>query len=327
MKLARRTFLHLTAGTAAVPAVSRFAWAQAYPARPVRLLIGFSAGGLGDIVARLMGQWLSERLGQQFIVENRTGAASNVAADALVRSAPDGYTLLMSSTVNAINTTVYDNLGFNFIRGTTPIASIIGTPLVMMVHPSFPAKTVPDFIAHAKVNPGKLNYGSAGSGSLSHVVTELLKMTTGTKLVHISYRGGDAPAITDLLGGHLHVYFGTLPASIEYVTAGNLRALAVTSATRSPALPDIPALGEFLPGFEASVLWTGLNAPANTPAEIVERLNREINAGLADPQLNARLAGLGATALPGSPADYAKLVVDETEKWGKVVRAANIKAA
>jgi len=327
MKLPRRTFLHLTVGTAAMPAVSRLAWPQAYPARPVRLLIGFSAGGLGDIVARLMGQWLSERLGQQFIVENRTGAASNVAADALVRSAPDGYTLLMSSTVNAINATVYDNLGFNFIRDTTPIASIIGTPLVMMVHPSFPAKTVPDFIAHAKVNPGKLNYGSAGSGSLSHVVTELLKMTTGMKLVHVSYRGGDAPAITDLLGGHLHVYFGTLPASIEYVTAGNLRALAVTSATRSPALPDIPALGEFLPGFEASVLWTGLNAPANTPAEIVERLNREINAGLADPQLNARLAGLGATALPGSPADYAKLVVDETEKWGKVVRAANIKAA
>ena len=327
MKLPRRTFLHLTVGTAAMPAVSRLAWPQAYPARPVRLLIGFSAGGLGDIVARLMGQWLSERLGQQFIVENRAGAASNIAADALVRSAPDGYTLLMSSTVNAINATVYDNLGFNFIRDTTPIAGIIGTPLVMMVDPTFPAKTVPDFITYAKVNSGKLNYGSAGSGSLSHVVTELLKMTTGIKLVHVSYRGGDAPAITDLLGGHLHVYFGTLPASIEYVTAGNLRALAVTSATRSPALPDIPALGEFLPGFEASVLWTGLNAPGNTPAEIVESLNREINAGLADPQLNARLAGLGATALPGSPADYAKLVVDETEKWGKVVRAANIKAA
>jgi tripartite-type tricarboxylate transporter receptor subunit TctC len=326
MKLPRRTLLHLTAGAIAVPAVARLAWAQAYPARPVRLLIGFSAGGLGDIVARLMGQWLSERLGQQFIVENRTGAASNVAADALVRSAPDGYTLLMSSTVNAINATVYDNLGFNFIRDTTPIASIIGTPLVMMVHPSFPAKTAPDFITHAKVNPGKLNYGSAGSGSLSHVVTELLKMTTDIKLVHVSYRGGDAPAITDLLGGHLQVYFGTLPASIEYVRAGNLRALAVTSATRSPALPDIPALGEFLPGFEASVLWNGLNAPGNTPAEIVGKLNREINAGLADPKLNARLAELGATALPGSPTDYAKLVVDETEKWGKVVRAANIKA-
>jgi len=326
MKLPRRTFLHLTAGAAALPAVSCFAWAQAYPVRPVRLLIGFSAGGLGDIVARLMGQWLSERFGQQFIVENRPGAASNIAADALVRSAPDGYTLLMSSTVNAINTTIYDNLGFNFIRDTTPIAGIIGTPLVMMVDPSSPAKTVPDFIAHAKGNPGKLNYGSAGSGSLSHVVTELFKMTTGVNMAHVSYRG-DAQAITDLLGGQLQVYFGTLPASIEYVRARNLRALAVTSATRSQALPDIPALGEFLPGFKESLLWNGLNAPRNAPAEIVDKLNREINAGLADPKLNARLAELGATALPGSPADYAKLVVDETEKWGKVVRAANIKAA
>ncbi len=320
MKLPRRTFLHLTAGAAAVPAVSRLAWAQAYPARPVRLLIGFTAGGLGDIVARLMGQWLSERLGQQFIVENRTGAASNVAADALVRSAADGYTLLMSSTVNAINATVYDNLGFNFIRDTTPIASIFGTPLVMMVHPSFPAKTVPDFITHAKVNPGKLNYGSAGSGSVSHVVTELLKMTTRINLVHVSYRGGDVQAITDLLGGHLQVYIGTLPASVEYVRAGNLRGLAVTSATRSHALPEIPTMGEFLPGFEASILWTGLHAPRNTPAEIVEKLNREINAGVADPELKARLAELGATPLRGSPADYAKLVVDETEKWGKVVK-------
>jgi tripartite-type tricarboxylate transporter receptor subunit TctC len=326
MKLRRRTFLHLAAGAAALPAVSRFAWAQAYPARPVRWLTGFGAGGLGDIVARLMGQWLSERLGQQFIVENRPGAASNIAAEALVRSAPDGYTLLMSSTVNAINSTIYDNLGFNFIRDTTPIAGIIGTPLVMMVDPSFPAKTVADFITHAKGNPGKLNYGSVGSGSLSHVVTELFKMTTGINMVHVSYRG-DVQAITDLLGGQLQVYFGTLPASMEYVRAGNLRALAVTSATRSPALPDVPALGEFQAGFEASVLWTGLNAPRNTPADIVDKLNREINAGLADPKLNARLAELGATALPGSPADYAKLVFNETEKWGKVVRAANIKAA
>jgi len=318
MPLVRREFLHLGSAAAVATVIPSLASAQTYPTRPVRLLTGFGAGGLGDIVARLMGQWLAERLGQQFIVENRTGAASNIAADALVRSAPDGYTLLMSSTVNAINTTLYDNLGFNFIRDTTPIAGIIGTPLVMMVDPSFPAKTIPDFIAHAKANPGKLNYGSAGSGSLSHVVTELLKMTAHVNMVHVSYRG-DLQAITDLLGGQLQVYFGTLPASIEYVRAGNLRALAVTSTTRSPALPDIPALGEFLPGFEASI-WVGLTAPRNTPTEIVEKLNREINAGLADPKLKARLADLGTTPLPGSPADYAKLGVDETEKWGKVVK-------
>ena len=318
MPLVRREFLHLGSAAAVATVIPSLASAQTYPTRPVRLLTGFSAGGLGDIVARLMGQWLAERLGQQFIVENRTGAASNIAADALVRSAPDGYTLLMSSTVNAINTTLYDNLGFNFIRDTTPVAGIIGTPLVMMVDPSFPAKTIPDFIAHAKANPGKLNYGSAGSGSLSHVVTELLKMTAHVNMVHVSYRG-DLQAITDLLGGQLQVYFGTLPASIEYVRAGNLRALAVTSTTRSPALPDIPALGEFLPGFEASI-WVGLTAPRNTPTEIVEKLNREINAGLADPKLKARLADLGTTPLPGSPADYAKLGVDETEKWGKVVK-------
>ncbi len=318
MPLARREFLHLGSAAAVATVIPSLACAQTYPTRPVRLLTGFGAGGLGDIVARLMGQWLSERLGQQFIVENRTGAASNIAADALVRSAPDGYTLLMSSTVNAINTTLYDNLGFNFIRDTTPIAGIIGTPLVMMVDPSFPAKTFPDFITYAKGNPGKLNYGSAGSGSLSHVVTELLKMTAHVNMVHVSYRG-DLQAITDLLGGQLQVYFGTLPASIEYVRAGNLRALAVTSTTRSLALPDIPALGEFLPGFEASI-WVGITAPRNTPAEIVEKLNREINAGVADPELKARLAELGATPLRGSPADYAKLVVDETEKWGKVVK-------
>jgi len=318
MPLVRREFLHLGSAAAIATVIPSLASAQTYPTRPVRLLTGFSAGGLGDMVARLMGQWLSERLGQQFIVENRTGAASNIAADALVRSAPDGYTLLMSSTVNAINTTLYDNLGFNFIRDTTPIAGIIGTPLVMMVDPSFPAKTFPDFITYAKGNPGKLNYGSAGSGSLSHVVTELLKMTAHVNMVHVSYRG-DLQAITDLLGGQLQVYFGTLPASIEYVRAGNLRALAVTSTTRSLALPDIPALGEFLPGFEASI-WVGITAPRNMPAEIVEKLNREINAGLADPKLKARLADLGTTPLPGSPADYAKLGIDETEKWGKVVK-------
>jgi tripartite-type tricarboxylate transporter receptor subunit TctC len=324
MPLARREFLHLGSAAAVATVIPSLASAQTYPTRPVRLLVGFGAGGLGDIVARLIGQWLSERFGEQFIVENRPGATGNIATEALVRSAPDGYTLLMSSTVSAINATLYDNLGFNFIRDTTPIARIIGTPLVMMVHPSFPAKTVPDFISHARVNPGKLNYGSAGSGSVTHVVTELLKMTTGINLVHVSYRGGDAQAITDLLGEHLQVYIGTLPASVEYVRAGNLRGLAVTSATRSHALPDVPAMAEFLPGFEASI-WNGLNAPRNTPAEIVEKLNREINAGLADPRLKARLAELGATALPGSPADYAKLVVDETEKWGKVVKLSGAK--
>jgi tripartite-type tricarboxylate transporter receptor subunit TctC len=318
MKLRRRQFLQIAGAAVVAPASSRGAWAQAYPTRPVRLIVGFAAGGVTDIVARLIGQRLSERLGQQFFVENRTGAATNVATEAVVRAAPDGYTLLVSSAANAINATLYDSLKFNFIRDTTPVASVIGTPLVMMVNPSFPAKTVPAFIAYAKDNPGKINMASSGSGSPPHVAGELFKMTTGIKMIHIPYRG-DVPAITDLLAGQVQVYFGTLPASVEYVRAGNLRALAVTSAARSPALPDIPAMGEFLPGFEASI-WNGLSAPKNTPAEIVEKLNREINAGLADPELKAHLADLGATPFPGSPADYAKLVADETEKWGKVVK-------
>jgi tripartite-type tricarboxylate transporter receptor subunit TctC len=318
MKLRRRQFLQIAGAAVVAPASSRGAWAQAYPTRPVRLIVGFAAGGVTDIVARLIGQRLSERLGQQFFVENRTGAATNVATEAVVRAAPDGYTLLVSSAANAINATLYDSLKFNFIRDTTPVSSVIGTPLVMMVNPSFPAKTVPAFIAYAKDNPGKINMASSGSGSPPHVAGELFKMTTGIKMIHIPYRG-DVPAITDLLAGQVQVYFGTLPASVEYVRAGNLRALAVTSAARSPALPDTPAMGEFLPGFEASI-WNGLSAPKNTPAEIVEKLNREINAGLADPELKARLADLGATPFPGSPADYAKLVADETEKWGKVVK-------
>jgi tripartite-type tricarboxylate transporter receptor subunit TctC len=319
MKLHRRQFLQLAvAAIVAVPAGSRAAWAQAYPTRPVRLLVGFAPGGVTDIMARLMGQRLSDRLGQQFFVENRTGAATNVATEAVVRAAPDGYTLLVSSAANAINATLYENLNFNFIRETTPIASIVGTPLVMVVNPSTSAKTVPAFIAYAKANPGKINMASSGSGSPPHVAGELFKMMTGIKMIHVPYRG-DVPAITDLLAGQVHVYFGTLPASIEYIRAGNLRALAVTSATRLQALPNVPTMGEFLPGYEASI-WNGLNAPKNTPAEIIEKLNKEINASLADPSLKTRIAELGATPLPGSPADYAKLLADETEKWGKVVK-------
>jgi tripartite-type tricarboxylate transporter receptor subunit TctC len=323
MSIARREFLRLGSAAAIATVVPSLATAQAYPVRPVRLIVGFAAGGVTDIVARLMGQWLSERLGQQFIVENRTGAATNIATDAVIRSAPDGYTLLMSSAANAINATLYDSLNFNFIRDTTPIASVIGTPLVMMVNPSFPAKTVPAFVAYAKENPDKLNYGSGGSGSPPHVAAELFKMMAGVKLTHVSYRG-DVQAITDLLAGQVQVYIGTLPASVEYVRAGNLRALAVTGATRSPALPDIPIMREFLPGYEATI-WNGVNAPKNTPAEIVEKLNREINAALADPKHKARLAELGATPLPGSPTDYAKLIVDETEKWGRVVKLSGAK--
>jgi tripartite-type tricarboxylate transporter receptor subunit TctC len=327
MKLRRRQFLQLAAATTAAalaPASSRLAWAQAYPARPVRLLVGFAVGGVTDIVARLMGQRLSERLGQQFFVENRTGAATNVATEALVRAAPDGYTLLMASASNAINATLYDNLNFNFMRDTTPIASLIGTPLVMLVNPSFPAKTVPAFIAYAEENQGKINMASSGSGSPPHVAGELFKMMAGVNMVHVPYRG-DLPAITDLLAKQVQVYFGTLPASIEYVKAGHLRALAVTGATRSDALPDIAPLGEFLPGYEATI-WNGLNAPKNTPAEIVEKLNREINAVLADPKFIARLAELGATPVSGTPADYARLIADETEKWGKVVKLSGARA-
>jgi tripartite-type tricarboxylate transporter receptor subunit TctC len=318
MKLRRRQFLQLAGAAMVAPVSPRLSWAQSYPTRPVRLIVGFAPGGVTDIVARLMGQWLSERLGQQFIVENRTGAATNVATEAVVRAAPDGYTLLVSSAANAINATLYDNLNFNFIRDTVPIASIISTPLVMTVSPSFSAKTVPAFIAYAKGNPGKINMASSGSGSPPHVAGELFKVMTGIKMIHVPYRG-DVPAITDLLAGQVQVYFGTLPASIEYIKAGNLRALAATSATRLRVLPDVPTVAEFLPGYEATIC-NGLNAPRNTPAEIVEKLNREINVALADPKLIARLAELGAEPLSGSPGDYARLVADETEKWGKVVK-------
>jgi tripartite-type tricarboxylate transporter receptor subunit TctC len=292
MKLPRRQFLHLAAGAVALPTVSRIALAQTYPTRPVRIIVGFPAGGAADIVGRLMAQWLSERLGQQFIVDNRPGAGTNIAAEAVVRAAPDGYTLLWITTANASNATLYDKLNFNFIRDIAPVANINGLPFVMEVNPSFPAKTVPQFIAYAKANPGEINMASNGIGGIPHLAGELFTMMAGVNMLHVPYRG-DAPALTGLLGGQVQVYFSTLPGSIGYIKAGNLRALAVTSATRSDALPDIPTVGEFVPGYEASA-WQGIGAPKNTPVEIVDKLNKEINAALADPKIKSRLADLGA---------------------------------
>jgi tripartite-type tricarboxylate transporter receptor subunit TctC len=322
--LGRREFLHLAAGAAALPAVSRIAWAQAYPSRPVRLIVGFAPGGTTDITARLIGQWLSERLGQQFLIENRTGAATNIATEAVVRAPADGYTLLLVTASNAINATLYDKLGFNFIRDIAPVAGIIRYPLVMQVNPSFPAKTVPEFISHAKSNPGKVSYGSGGIGTSIHVASELFKMMAGIDMIHVPYRGG-APAMTDLMGGQIQVVFNPVPESMEHIKAGKLRPLAVTGATRSEALPDVPTVGDFVPGFEASALQ-GIGAPKDTPAEIVEKLNKEINAGLADPKLKARFADLGATVFVVSPADFGKFVADETEKWAEVIKFAGAKA-
>jgi tripartite-type tricarboxylate transporter receptor subunit TctC len=323
MKLPRRNFLQLAAGAAALSAMPRIARAQAYRTRPVRIIVGFAAGGPNDILARLMGQWLSEHLGQPFVTENRTGAATNIATEAVVRAPPDGYTLLLVTPANAISATLYDNLNFNFIRDITPVASFVRAPFVMVVNPSFPAKSVPEFVAYAKANPGKINMASGGIGTANHVGGELFKMLAGVNLVHVPYRGSP-PALTDLLGGQVQVYFSPMPASIEYIKTGRLRALAVTTAERSQALPDVPTVAEFVPSYEASS-WYGIGAPAGTPAEIVDKLNKEINAGLADPKLNARLAELGGTAMVGSPADFGKFIADETEKWGKVIRAANIK--
>jgi tripartite-type tricarboxylate transporter receptor subunit TctC len=323
MKLSRQQFLHLAAGAAALPAVSRIAAAQSYPTRPVRLLAGFPPGGAVDIVARVMGQWLSERLGTPFVIENRPGAGGNIATEAVVRASPDGYTLLMVNVGNAINTTLYDKLNFNFIRDIVPAASIMRAPGVMVVNPSVPANTVPEFIAYAKANPGKVNMASAGNGTTGHVFGELFKFMTGVNMVHVPYRGG-APAITDLLGGQVQVYFGPIPESIGHIRAGRLRPLAVTSAMRLEVLRDIPAVAEFVPGYEASG-WHGIGAPANTPREIVEKLNQEINAALADPKIKARLADIGGTVLAGSNADFGKLIADETEKWGKVVKFAGLK--
>jgi tripartite-type tricarboxylate transporter receptor subunit TctC len=323
MKLPRRKFLRLAAGAAALPAASSVAWAQSYPSRPVRLIVGFAAGGTGDITARLIGQWLAERLGQQFVIENRPGAGTNIATEAVVRATPDGYTLLMAGPSGAINATLYDKLNFNFIRDIAPVAGVVRQPSVIVVTPSVPATTVPEFIAYAKANPGKLSMASGGIGSPGHVSGELFKMMTGVNMAHVPYRGG-APALTDLLAGQVQVYFSPTPAAIEYIRAGKLRALAVTTAARSEALPEIPTLGEFVPGYEASS-WQGIGAPKNTSAEIVEKLNKEVNAGLTDPKMKARFAELGNAVLPGSPADFGKLIAEETEKWGKVIRAANIK--
>jgi tripartite-type tricarboxylate transporter receptor subunit TctC len=323
MKLPRRRLLHLAAGAVALPAVSRVAWAQAYPSRPVHIIVGFAAGSAFDILARLIGQWLSERLGQPFVVDNRPGAGGTIGTEAAARARPDGYTLLIIGSPDAINTTLYDNLSFKFIRDIAPVAAIARGPNVMVVHPSFPAKTVPEFIAYAKANPGRISMASAGVGSESHLAGELFKVMAGVDLVHVPYRG-QAPALTDLFGGQVQVDFATLPPSIEYAKAGKLRALAVTSAMRSEALPDLPAMAEFLPGYEASLV-TGLGAPKGTPAEIIERINRETNNALADPKMKALIADLGNTVLPGAPADFGKLIADEIEKWGKVIRAGSIK--
>lgn len=322
--LHRRQFLHLATGAAALPAASRIARAQAYPTRPVHIVVGFPAGGGTDVLARVMGQWLSEHLGQPFVIENRPGAASNVAAETVAKAPPDGYRLLMVTYVNAINATLYDNLNFNFLRDIAPIAGIMRAPNVMEVNPAVPAKTVPEFIAYANANPGQINMATVGSGSGSDIYGALFKKMAGVDLVPVAYRG-DAPAIAGLLGGQVQVYFGTLAGSIEQIRAGKLRALAVTTATRSQALPDIPTVGDFVPGYEASA-WFGVGAPNATPPEIVDRLNKEINAALIDPKMKAQLADLAGTVLAGSPADFGKLVVDETEKWGEVVKAANIKA-
>jgi tripartite-type tricarboxylate transporter receptor subunit TctC len=323
MKLPRRNFLHLAAGAAALPAVSRVARAQTYPTRPVRIIVGFAPGGTGDTIARLMGQWLSERLGRPFIIENRPGGGGIIGTEAVVRAAADGYTLLLIAPNNAISVTLYDNLNFNFIRDIAPVAGIMRAPNVMEVNPGVPVKTVPEFIAYAKANPGRINFASSGTGTSIHLSGELFKMMSGINMLHVPYRGA-AQAVTDLLGGQVQVMFDSLPASIEHIRTGKLRALAVTTAKRSDSLPYIPTVGEFVPGYEASQ-WYGLGTPKNTPAEIVAKLNKGINAALVDDKLRARLADLSGTMLPGSPADFGKLIADETEKWGKVIKAANIK--
>jgi tripartite-type tricarboxylate transporter receptor subunit TctC len=320
--LPRRRFLHLAAGAAALPAVTRIARAQSYPTRPVRLIEGFGAGGGADIVARLISQWLSERLGQQFVIENRPGATGNIAAGAVVNARPDGYTLLICVTANAINATLNDKLSFNFIRDIAPVAGIIRGPFIMEVSPSFPAKTVPEFIAYARANPGKINMASAGTGTGTHVAGELFKMMTGVEMFHVPYR---SEPLSDLIGGQVQVYFGPMPGSIEFIRAGQVRALAVTTATRWQALPDIPTVGEFVPDYEAS-FWTGIGAPQNSPVEIIDKLNKEINAALADPRISARLTDLGGVPLLVTPTGFGRVIVEDAEKWGKVIKFAGIKA-
>jgi tripartite-type tricarboxylate transporter receptor subunit TctC len=319
----RRRFLQLAAGAAALPAVSRIARAQAYPSRPVRIIVGFPAGGANDINARLMGQWLSDRLGRPFIVENRPGANTNIAAEAAINAAPDGYTLLITTVSNAVSATLYEKLKFNFIRDIAPVAGLARGTYVMVVNPSVPAATIPEFIAYTKDNLGKVAMASAGIGSGPHVAGELFKAMTGVDMLHVPYRG-DAPAITDLLGGQVQVYFSTLPGSIEHIRFGKLRALAVTAAARAETLPETPSMGELVPGYEASQ-WSGVGAPRNTPAQVIDKLNKEFNAALADAKIRAQLSELGSTAIPGSPADFGKLIADETDKWAKVVKLAGLK--
>jgi tripartite-type tricarboxylate transporter receptor subunit TctC len=323
MKLPRRQFLHLAAGAAALPSVTRTAWAQAYPARPVRIIVGAAPSGTYDIMARLIGEWLSERLGQPFVIENRPGAGTTIGTEAVVKAPPDGYTLLLVGAAAVTSALLYDKLNFNLIRDIAPVAAISREPHIMVVHPSVPASTVPEFIAYAKGNLGKISMASGGTGTVGHLSGELFTMMTGVNLVHAPYRGL-APALTDLLGGQVQVTFASMASSIEYIRTGKLRALAVTTATRSEILPDVPTVGEFVPGYEAST-WSGVGAPKATPAEIVEKLNKEINAALADHKMKARLADLGDTALAGSPADFGKLIADQIEKWAKVIKSAGIK--
>ena len=323
MKFLRRQFLKLAAAVAAAPAFPRLASALDYPTRPVRIVVGFTAGGGVDITARLTGQWLSERLGQSFFIENRPGAGGNIGTELVVNATADGYTLLLATVPNAVNASLYEKLNFDFIRDIAPVAGVIRVPMVILLNPSVPAKTVAEFIDYAKANPGKINMASAGNGTAPHMAGELFKMMAGVNLVHIPYRG-QAPALTDLLGGQVQVLFATAPGTTDYIVTGKLRALAVTTASRAELLPDLPPVGDFVPGYETSQ-WYGICAPKNTPAEIVDKLNKEINAGIADPGMKARFAAIGGEPLPGSPADFGRLIAEETEKWAKVVRAAGIK--
>jgi tripartite-type tricarboxylate transporter receptor subunit TctC len=323
LEISRRQFMHLAAGAAALPTFSRIASGQGYPSRPVRIIVGFPPGGAADITARLLGQWLSGRLGQPFVIENRPGAGTNIGTEAVAKAPADGYTLLLVSVANTVNATLYEWLNFDFIRDIAPVAGIIRGPLVMELHPSVPANTVPEFIAYAKANPGIINIASAGNGTPGHMASELFQLSTGLDLVDVPYRGG-ARALIDLLSGHVQIMFDNLPTSLEYIRAGKVRPLAVTTAIRSDALPDLPTVSEFVPGYEVSS-WFGIGAPRNTSKEIIDKLNTEINVGLADPTLKVQLMDLGSTPLAGSPIDFGKLIVEETDKWGKVIRAANIK--
>jgi tripartite-type tricarboxylate transporter receptor subunit TctC len=323
MKLLRRNFLKLAGSAIAASALPRLAFALDNPTRPTRIIAGFAAGGGVDITARLIGQWLADHLGQPFVVENRTGAGGNIGTEAVVNAAADGYTLLLATVPNAVNASLYDNLKFNFVRDIAPVAAVIRVPMVVLVHPDVPAQTIPEFITYAKANPGKVNMASAGSGSAPHMAGELFKMMTGVDMVHVPYRG-QGPAMTDLLGGQVQILFAAAPGTADYVRTGKLRALAVTTATRMPDLPEVPTVGDFVAGYEASQ-WYGFAAPKNTPIEIVDKLNKEINVAMADPGMKARLAAIGGETIPGSPADFGKLISDETEKWGKVVRTVGIK--